>query len=75
MNWKEAITQLHGLHEVRRTMSYASVYHGPYVEQCVKLNSIIKKQTGRNYTSFSTKEIQEVIKNVGNTFSGSGSGT
>lgn len=52
MDWRDALKKLHELHEMRKTMSFASVYHGTYEKMAIDLNRIIQDQTGKNYVDF-----------------------
>lgn len=45
------------LHERRKEMSHASLYHGPYEEEAIKLNKQLKEISGKDYVDYTLPEI------------------
>lgn len=45
----DLIAKLDALHATRAQMSHASIYHGTYVEEAIRLNERLRKLTGKDY--------------------------
>jgi hypothetical protein len=58
-SWQEILMKLHDLHETRKSMSYASIYHGVYEDIAIKLNTKLFELTGKNYVDFSYQDIED----------------
>jgi len=61
MSWQEIVRQLHALHEVRKTMSHASNYHGSYIDEAVRLNERLLKAIGKNYCDLPASMIANCV--------------
>lgn len=59
MNSAQIIVKMHKLHEVRMTMSYASIYHSVYENECIKLNSLLVKLCNKNYFELNEQDIRD----------------
>lgn len=55
------VKELFHLHQVRKEMSYSSIYHGVYEGKCIALNQDLLSLTGKNYTEFSSEEIENMV--------------
>jgi hypothetical protein len=65
MTYRQILVRMHDLHEMRKSMSYSSLYHKTYEDQCIELNTQLNKLTGRTYIQFSQTEICDAIVEVG----------
>lgn len=63
MKWQEIVRQLYALHETRKQMARASIYHQTYIDEAVRLNTRLKKTLGKNYDEL-PKSIIEACLNA-----------
>jgi hypothetical protein len=56
MEWKNIIKELDDLHEARKSMAYASIYHASYVDKAVELNTRLIALTGFSYVDHKTRQ-------------------
>jgi hypothetical protein len=53
------------LHERRKEMSYASIYHAQYEEEAIKINKELRDISGKDYVDYTSSEISLALRCYG----------
>jgi hypothetical protein len=53
----ELLVKLKNLHEMRKEMSFASIYHAHYEDMAIELNQKLRSISGKNYIDYTLKEL------------------
>lgn len=56
----QIIAKMQKLHDIRRTMSQASLYQGNYMQIAIELNIQLNKVAGKDYVDYSEAEKKQL---------------